>query len=453
MKRFSPLLLVLVSTQGMASANNSLKQFFDSSGYNANVTDPVAYEGQSANYYSGGSLFVRTNVVNAQLASVTMPSVGAGCSGIDLFMGGFSHISSDELSKFGKAIIHNAPPFLVNLALQTWAPQLKQNLDNLQAIADKWLNQSISSCEAAQAAVGGLAAFAAPATKKHVCATLGTQTNAFSDWVEAQAECNNDATVNGQLDAGKNNGELEGMMMRSHNVAWAAMMKNTYFESDPDLAQFAMSLSGTFIYDQNGKPSFYPSLLKDDNNMIDALLNGGQINRYTCNDTSPDACLVLTKGKRSIAAGSAFQIRLQKELDDLWQKVLSDQALTDKQKGFIELMQTPILKFLFDSAATGQAPNTPAYANMLAVEMLNRYLNQTLGVVEHSLSASKSHPDNIEAIKTDIARAKQFMHGLAAKAMDDINAHNAMIAAEQAKQRNHRKSLAKRLPSQTSYQE
>ncbi|GLT20483.1 conjugal transfer protein TraH [Vibrio zhanjiangensis] len=453
MKRLSPLLLALVSTQLMASANNSLQQFFDRSGYNANVTDPVAYKGQSANYYSGGSLFVRTNVVNAQLATVTVPSIGAGCSGIDMFMGGFSHISSDELSKFGKAIIHNAPPFLVDLALQTWAPQLKQNLDKLQATADKWLNQSISSCEAAQAAVGGLAAFAAPATKKHVCATLGTQTNAFSDWVEGQAECNNDATVNGQLDAGKNDPELEGMTMRSHNVVWAAMMKNTYFQSDTDLAQFAMSLSGTFIYDQDGNPSFSPSLLKDDNNMIDALLNGGEIDRYTCNDTSPDACLVLVKRKHTIAAGSAFQIRLQKELDGLWQNVLNDQPLTNKQKGFIELMQTPILKFLFDSASTGQRPNTPAYANMLAIEMLNRYLNQTLGVVEHSLSASKSHPDNIEAIKTDIARAKQFMHGLTTKAMDDINAYNAMIAAEQAKQRNHRKSLAKRLPSQPSYQE
>nr|AKN40504.1 IncF plasmid conjugative transfer pilus assemblyprotein TraH [Vibrio tasmaniensis] len=47
----------------------------------------------------------------------------------------------------------------------------------------------MNSCEAAQASIGGLAAFAAPATKKHVCATLGTQNNAFSDWVQGQQEC------------------------------------------------------------------------------------------------------------------------------------------------------------------------------------------------------------------------------------------------------------------------
>ncbi|MFA0612562.1 conjugal transfer protein TraH, partial [Vibrio sp. 10N.222.49.B4] len=117
---------------------------------------------------------------DAQLVSITVPSISTGCTGIDMFMGGFSHINSDQLVRAGKAIIHNAPPFIVNLALQTWAPQLKQNLDNLQAIADKYLNQSVNSCEAAQASIGGLAAFAAPATKKHVCATLGTQNNAFS---------------------------------------------------------------------------------------------------------------------------------------------------------------------------------------------------------------------------------------------------------------------------------
>ena len=439
--------------QTQAGTGSSLQQFFDNSGYNANVTNPIAYQGQSANYYSGGSLFLRTNVVNATLANVTVPKIGAGCSGIDLFMGGFSYISSDELSKFGKAIIHNAPPFIVDLALQTWAPQLKQNMDKLQAKADKWLNQSISSCEAAQATVGGLAAFAAPATKKHVCATLGTQSNAFSDWVEAQSKCNNDATVNGQLDAANTDPALNEMAMRSHNIAWSAIMKNSYFKSDPDLAQFAISLSGTFVYDKDGKPAFYASLLKDDNNMVDALLNGGKIRRYTCGDTSAEGCLTLSITEQTIPANSAFKVRLQKELDDLWRVVLGDQSLSAKQKGFIELVQTPILKFLFDNAVVGQTPNTPAYANMLAIEMLNRYLTNTLSVVEHSLSASNSSLENIEAIKTDIARARQFMHGLTTEALNNINAQNSLIAAEKEKQLSGRKGLSKLLPQHQEYQE
>ncbi|MDN3686162.1 conjugal transfer protein TraH [Vibrio sinaloensis] len=139
-----------------------LGAIFDDTSYSVNVSNPTAYQGQSANYYTGGSLFVRNKIVDAQLVNVTVPSISAGCSGIDMFMGGLSHINSDQLVKLGKAIIHNAPPFVVNLALQTWAPQLKQNLDVLQSIADEYLNQSVNSCQATQAAIGGLAAFAAP---------------------------------------------------------------------------------------------------------------------------------------------------------------------------------------------------------------------------------------------------------------------------------------------------
>ncbi|EGR7987539.1 conjugal transfer protein TraH, partial [Vibrio vulnificus] len=121
-KRFIPLLFIALPAISHADTNNALARFFDSSGYNANVSNPSAYQGQSANYYTGGSLFVRTPIVDAQLVSVTVPSISTGCSGIDMFMGGFSHVSSDQLVKVGKAIIHNAPPFIVNLALQTWAP-------------------------------------------------------------------------------------------------------------------------------------------------------------------------------------------------------------------------------------------------------------------------------------------------------------------------------------------
>ena len=117
------------------------------------------------------------------------------------------------------------------------------------------------------------------------------------------------------------------------------------------------------------------------------------------------------------------------------------------------MVQTPILKFLFDNAAVGQTPNTPAYANMLAIEMLNRYLTNTLSVVEHSLSASNSSLENIEAIKTDIARAKQFMHGLATEAINSINAQNSLIAAEKEKQLSGKKGLSKLLPQQQEYQE
>ncbi|MDF5595860.1 conjugal transfer protein TraH, partial [Vibrio parahaemolyticus] len=235
------LTLALSTSSYAAGVSGSLDSFFDDLGYHSNVSNPSAYKGQAANYYNGGSLYVRSSVKNAQLAALTVPSINAGCGGIDAFMGGFSHINSDQIVQFGKAVVSNAVPFAVDLALQTWAPQLKQIRDNLQSIADKWLNQSINSCETAQAAVGGLMAFAEPQAKKHVCATMGTQNNAFADWVAAQQECGVGGQSNAQLANARNNPQFEDLTKTNHNIVWSATMKNAFLSSDTALAEFLMS--------------------------------------------------------------------------------------------------------------------------------------------------------------------------------------------------------------------
>ena len=431
---FTLSLSLLMSAPTAASTSNSLGSFFDDLGYNANVSHPSAFKGQSANYYSGGSLFVRSKIVDAQLVNVTVPAVSAGCSGIDMFMGGFSHISSDQLVKLGKAIIHNAPPFVTNLALQTWAPQLKQNLDNLQAIADKWLNQSVNSCEAAQAAVGGLAAFAAPATKKHVCATLGTQNNAFSDWVAGQQECGAGGASAGQLAAARNDPAMEDMTQTNHNIVWSAIMKNGFISADTDLAQFMMSLSGTFVYDNDGKPRYYASLLADNNNLIQALLEGGKVSVYSCKNKGEKECITLTKKEEvTISKNKGIEVQIQTQLEGLLQAIVSDNKLTDKQKGFLEFTKTPILKIFIDSAALDLDPDIASYARVIAVELLNRYLINMLTLVQQSLQNTNNSKDNVELIIQDITQAKRFTNGLADKATKTLLDKNELISAERMK--------------------
>ncbi|CAK3389124.1 conjugative transfer pilus assembly protein TraH [Vibrio crassostreae] len=426
-----PLFLINLSSASHADTNHSLARFFDDSGYNANVSNPTAYQGQSANYYTGGSLFVRNKIVEAQLVSVTVPSISAGCSGIDMFMGGFSHINSDQLVRAGKAIIHNAPPFIVNLALQTWAPQLKQNLDNLQAIADKYLNQSVNSCEAAQASIGGLAAFAAPATKKHVCATLGTQNNAFSDWVQGQQECGAGGKADGQLANAKNDPALKDMTQTHHNVVWSAIMNNAFLSSDKNLAQFMMSLSGTYVYDKDGNPRYYPSLLTDNNNLVNVLLEGGQADVYQCRKTDSDACITLTKRNNlSITQANGIQNQIRTQLESILQKIATDQKLTEKQKGFLELTQTPVLKFFIDDLSANQSPDTGNYSRMIAVELLNQYLVSMLNVASQSLANTNNSQEDITLITRDVDNAKRFTAGLADNAIEALNHRNQLIDSQ-----------------------
>ncbi|QPL56558.1 conjugal transfer protein TraH [Vibrio navarrensis] len=430
-KNIIPLLLIALPAMSHADANNALARFFDNSGYNANVSNPSAYQGQSANYYTGGSLFVRTPIVDAQLVSVTVPSISAGCSGIDMFMGGFSHVNSDQLVKLGKAIIHNAPPFLVNLALQTWAPQLKQNLDNLQAIADKYLNQSVNSCEAAQAAIGGLAAFAAPATKKHVCATLGTQNNAFSDWVQAQHECGAGGKAAGQLANAKNDSALKDITKTNHNVVWSAIMNNAFLSADVHLAQFMMSLSGTYVYDANGDPRYYPSLLTNNNNLVNVLLEGGKADIYQCRNTGAKECITITKANNlSISQANGIQSQIRKQLESILRHIATDQKLTDKQKSFLELTQTPVLKFFMDDLSANQTPEIGSYSRMIAVELLNQYLTNMLSIASQSLASTNNSVEDIALITRDIDNAKRFTTGLADKAIEALNQRNQLIESQ-----------------------
>lgn len=430
---FFVLTLTISSPIHASGVNSSLNHFFNDLGYHTNVSNPSSYKGQTANYYNGGSLFVRTPIKQAQLASVTVPSVSMGCGGIDAFMGGFSHINSDQLVQFGQSVVSSAVPFAIDLALQTWAPQIKQIRDNLQSIADKWLNQSINSCETAQAAVGGLAAFAAPQAQKHVCATIGTHNNAFSDWVAAQQECGVGGQSSAQLVNARNSAELEDIAKVNHNIVWSAILNNTFLSSDKTLAEFLMSLSGTYLYDSQSKPRYYPSLLTDNNNVVNALLEGGDVDVYRCDDRDKKACLSPTITTVTLSPNNALKENIITLIDALYLALANDTRLSASQESFLEYTTIPILGLLRDAIAENVTPPISDYAEVIAVDLLSRYLSNMLNVTEYSLSNTQVDSKDIALITKDIAKARTFTQGLATEAQARILANTQWLAVQKQK--------------------
>lgn len=409
---------------------SSLDSFFNGLGYGTNVTNPSAYKGQAASYYNGGSLYVRSAVKNAQLVSITVPSVKMGCGGIDAFMGGFSHINSDQLVEFGRAVVSNAVPFAVDLALQTWAPQIKQIRDQLQDIADKWLNQSINSCAVAQTGISAIAGpFGNSNTQKHICATMGTMNNAFSDWVAAQQECGVGGQADAQLANARQTPELEDITKTSHNIVWSATLKNSFLASDTALAEFLMSLSGTYIYDSSGKPKYYASLLADNNNLIQALLDGGNVNYYQCDDTDAKKCLNPARGSVTLAKEKGLQSRIYTTLEALYLQLVTDGSITDQQKSFLEYTSTPVLTVFTSAARANRYPNITAHARKISVELLNRYLKNMLTIVRESLANSQVDPKDMLLITVDIDRALRFTEGLDEKATQQLLEQEQLIQA------------------------
>ena len=94
-----------------ADVAGQMNSFFQDAGGAANVTGPSAYQGQSAGYYSMGNVWTRFPQKSVQPLNLQMPSVRAGCGGIDIFTGSFSFINGAEMVAMLKATANNALGF------------------------------------------------------------------------------------------------------------------------------------------------------------------------------------------------------------------------------------------------------------------------------------------------------------------------------------------------------
>src|SRR6267143_1536790 len=98
-RAFAATLAVLIAcapVQGgwAGDLQGEVDQMFNNLGTIGNYTAPGAFRGQTYNTYTGGSLFLRSPNKVYQLATIQFPYVKAGCGGIDVFGGSFSHLSA-----------------------------------------------------------------------------------------------------------------------------------------------------------------------------------------------------------------------------------------------------------------------------------------------------------------------------------------------------------------------
>lgn len=91
-----------------AGMQDNLEKAFSHLGMANNVTDAGGYQDQTGGFYTGGSVFARSKVNNAELFSLQMPHYRSGCGGIDLFMGGFSYINAAAFTQLLRNIGSNA---------------------------------------------------------------------------------------------------------------------------------------------------------------------------------------------------------------------------------------------------------------------------------------------------------------------------------------------------------
>lgn len=440
-------LIMLAFVQGaFADVNGDLNNFFNSLGYSSNVTKPHAYQGQAAGYYSGGSLYLRAPVRSIQFAHIDAPRLDAGCGGIDIFTGGFSFINGKQLEAFGKNIMSNAIPYFADLALTTWAPQINEEKSKFQDWAQKFNANSMSTCQAAQDLVGGLWP-KHTAAQRQICRDLGTQQGVFSDWASARQGCGTEADSNINNIANSAQGKKE--ITRNMNVIWQQLLSQSFLQGDTSLAEFFMSLSGTVVFDKDGNPTIFPTLLTNTQN-INALMNGGTAELYTCDTTSSSGCLNLTVGNVNIDSSDALVSRVASMLEDLQQAYANDTAPTEEQESFLQKTSLPILKIIEVDLETQHSVDTTDLATLVAQDLLVQYLNDALRVTHESLINS-GHQDSIMKVQGSINKAQSVINQMKVNINQRLAATQTVINQSLATQKMVMAELSSRLKTAVQF--
>lgn len=408
------LIIFTISNQSFADVNSDLNSYFNNLGYSSNISAPEAYHGQQAGYYTGGSVFVRSAARDVQLLQLDLPSYRSGCSGIDVYTGGFSYINSDQIVPLMQNIMNNAGSYAFTLAMETASPALANVMKYWNDFASKINQANINSCEMAESLVGGMWPKVRGAQQR-VCQDLGSQKGVFSDWPQAKQKCGTGNEFTSTMNKARNDPRYKNLVFDSGNVTWKAIKQNKLFGSDDELSEFFMSLSGTVIIYKDGagddapvkfSPPL-PSLMdKDRNNLIKALLEGGDVNTYKCDTLDEDGCLHPSKnGKISISKEHAFGNRIKKLLESMVDKIISDEKLTDEEIGLLQSTSLPIYKMLNVQAAFAKDRrilDVTSYADAIATDILFQYLEQSLQIIRANISASQYSEAIIAELKPNI---------------------------------------------------
>ena len=434
------LLFILNINNIFAGVGVEMKRLFKSFGADVNLNEGGAYKLQSGGYYTGGSIYTRFPSRNYQFASMQAPSINAGCGGIDIFAGSFSHINADQLVGAMRTVMSNAKGYAFNLSLQTFVPQVYNTMQKMNDIARDINNLNINSCQMSAQLLGGVWPKSDEASR-NLCHAMGTSGNKFTDWAKARHECgatskrkeiNNDTGIKG----------FEDQLGDEFNLAWIALNKGniklidgqTKFMSgtkpvnENELAEFFMSLSGTIIgkVDGDGENAKItlerkPSLARD-SELLHMLLFGNSKNNtaeiYECKEK--EKCLNVTKQKLVLDKDGLIN-QIEAQLFSIAKKAKSgsDEQLTQAEKNLIENTEIPILRIISLETVNnlGHVINTSEYTEYIAYDYLLTYLKKILDMIS-------VNTDKLASIQMSDHHIQEFKK--------DINDLRSMILKEQA---------------------
>ena len=330
--------------------NSEVDSMFNQLGAIGNYTAPGAFRGQAFNTYTGGSLFMRAPNKVYQLAAIQFPSAKAGCGGIDVFGGSFSHISADEFKNMLRNITAALPGIAFQLALEAVSPLLG-GLTKWAKGLETWINNArINSCETAKAIVS-TAAEAAGYSSQETCADLAIEMGLESDRDAARRRCASDrpgvlGSARTSTDAGvRNKAPFVG------NLTWKAL-QYAGGQLDDAERELIMSVVGTVIFhpeDANRDPEPIAPTLTSISQLLYGQGGGAGGTAVTqhllrCNDYSQ--CDVVTLD--TAYSHTPFTAKVEALMRSIADKIATRTAIANDsaEVGFVNQTTEPVYKML-----------------------------------------------------------------------------------------------------------
>ena len=374
-----------------ADVGSDLSDFWSRAGGAVNVTRPQTYDGQRAGFATLGSLYVRTANRNSALINIQLPSIRAGCGGIDLFGGSFSFISKEEMIQLMRGIMQNAAGFAFELALKSMSPAVQDIVAELRAIIERVNAMNIDSCETAQGLVSSIWPKVDGASQ-HICKTVGTRQGIFQDWVANRHGCGSGGSNASTLD--RANDEQKDQVPVDVNYSWKATKKHLFLSSNRTIAEFFMTLTGTIITtapatdDEGAQHRKIPPKVGTPE-MLRVLIEGGSAEILRCNET--EKCLNPTFSTTSIATSSAFYARVEGLIKELAEAIDLDEEPSEEAISLLNLAPQAIWKTLVTAKAYKYNFVDDEIALMsqyVAIEVAMQYLSE--GLEEMSSAAGNT---------------------------------------------------------------
>ena len=316
---------------------------FNNLGAIGNYTAPGAFRGQTFNTYTGGNLMMRSPNKVYQLAAIQFPSAKAGCGGIDVFGGSFSHISATEFKNMLKNITAALPGIAFQLALEAVSPLLG-GLTKWAKGLETWINNArINSCETAKAIVS-TAAESIGYSSQETCADLAIEMGMESDRDSARRPSILSTARSSADPKVKNKAPFVG------NLTWKALQYTGAYLDDQE-RELIMSLVGTIIYypEESARD---PEPIAPTLTSISQLLYGQGAAAGTdvvqhvlkCNDYSNCDVVTLT----TAYTHTPFTAKVEAIMRSIAEKITTRTAIPNNsaEVGFVNQTTEPVYKML-----------------------------------------------------------------------------------------------------------